>query len=42
MQKAVPDLLISSICINGNEELIARDEDFLDIAKVSNLKVKLI
>ena len=42
MQKAVPDLLIASICINRNEELITRDEDFLDIAKVSDLKVKLI
>jgi len=40
--KSFSDLLIASICINRNEELITRDEDFLDIAKVSNLKVKLI
>jgi len=42
IQKAVPDILIVSICINRNEELITNDQDFLDIAKVSNLKVKLI
>ena len=40
--KAFADLLIASICINRNEELITRDEDFSDIAKVSDLKVKLI
>jgi len=40
--QSVPDLLIAAICINRNEELITKDEDFLDIAKVSNLKVKVI
>jgi len=40
--KPFSDLLIASVCINRNEELITRDEDFLDIAKVSDLKVKLI
>jgi predicted nucleic acid-binding protein len=39
--KASSDILIASICVNRNEELITRDADFLDIAKVSNLKVKL-
>ena len=36
MQKAVPDLLIASICINRNEELITKDEDFFDIAVASS------
>jgi predicted nucleic acid-binding protein len=40
--KSSSDILIASICINRNEELITKDKDFLDIAKVSNLKVKLI
>ncbi|WP_290726625.1 PIN domain-containing protein [Archaeoglobus sp.] len=40
--KTFADLLIASICINRNEELITKDEDFLDIAKVSDLKVKMI
>ena len=33
--KPFADLLIASICINRNEELITKDRDFLDIAKVS-------
>jgi len=40
--KPVPDIFIASICINRNEELITKDEDFLDIAKVSSLRVKII
>ena len=40
--KPFADLLIASICINRNEELITKDKDFLDITKVSNLRVKLI
>lgn len=40
--KSFSDLLIASICINRNEELITKDMDFLDIAKVSNLKVRII
>ena len=40
--KPFSDLLIASICINRNEELITKDKDFLDIAEVSNIKVKLI
>jgi len=40
--KPVPGILIASICINRNEELITKDEDFLDIAKVSNLRVKIV
>jgi len=35
-------ILIASICINRNEELITKDKDFIYIAKVSDLKVKLI
>ncbi len=42
MQKSVQDVLIASICINRNEELITKDRDFLDIAKISSLKVKII
>jgi len=40
--KTFADLLVASICTNRNEELITKDGDFLDIAKVSDLKVKLI
>jgi len=41
-QKPIADLLIAAICINRNEELITRDKDFLDIAEISDLKVKLV
>ncbi len=41
-QKSIPDILIASICINRKEELITKDKDFLDIAEVSDLKVKVI
>lgn len=41
-QKPIPDILIASICINRNEELITKDDDFIDIANVSNLKVRLL
>ncbi len=40
--KTFADLLIASICINRKEELITKDKDFLDIAEVSDLKVKVI
>jgi len=40
--KPSSDILIASICINRNEELITKDKDFLDITKVSNLKVKIL
>ena len=40
--KTFADLLIASICINRNEALITKDEDFLDIARVSSLKVKIV
>ena len=40
--KTSVNLLIASICINRNEELITKDRDFLDITKVSNLKVKIV
>ncbi|RLI77005.1 DNA-binding protein [Archaeoglobales archaeon] len=40
--KPFADILIASICINRNEELITKDKDFLDIDRVSNLKVKLV
>ena len=39
--KSVPDLLIAAICINRNEELLTKDEDFLEISKVSELKLKV-
>ena len=38
--KPFSDLLIAAICINRNEELITNDEDFKDIANISNLKLK--
>jgi len=38
--KPFSDLLIASICINRNEELITNDEDFEDIANISELKLR--
>ena len=38
--KPFSDLLIAAICINRNEELITNDEDFKDIASISNLKLR--
>ena len=38
--KPFSDLLIAAICINRNEELITNDEDFKDIANISNLKLR--
>ena len=40
--KSVPDILIASICINRDEELITKDEDFKDIAEISGLKLRLL
>ncbi|MFA4639989.1 type II toxin-antitoxin system VapC family toxin [Pyrococcus kukulkanii] len=40
--KPFADLVIASICINNGEELVTRDSDFLDIAEVSDLKLKFI
>ncbi len=40
--KPFADLLIAVICINRKEELITKDRDFLDIAEISDLKVRLI
>ncbi len=40
--KCFADLLIASICINRNEELVTKDVDFLDIEKISNLRVRMV
>jgi len=40
--KGFADLLIASICINRGEKLLTRDEDFLDIARVSSLQVEIV
>ena len=40
--KPFSDLLIASICLNREEELVTSDEDFRDISQVSRLKLKLI
>ncbi|WP_202319180.1 PIN domain-containing protein [Archaeoglobus neptunius] len=40
--KAFADLVIASIRINRKEELITKDRDFLDIAEVSDLKVRVV
>lgn len=40
--KGFADLLISAIAINNDEQLLTRDEDFLDISKVSGLKVQIL
>lgn len=42
IQKSVPDILIASICINRDEELITKDEDFKDISEISGLKLRLL
>ena len=42
MMKGFSDLLISAIAINNNEQLLTRDKDFLDISKVSDLKVQIL
>lgn len=41
-QKSIPDIFIAAICINRNEELITKDKDFSDIAKFSELKVRIV
>jgi len=40
--KPFADLLISSICINREEELLTKDKDFFEIAKVSSLILKFV
>jgi len=40
--KPFSDLLIAAICVNRDEELLTKDRNFQDIAKVSNLKVKIV
>jgi len=40
--KSFADLVIAAICINRGELLLTKDEDFGDIAEVSELKVKII
>ena len=37
--KGFADILIASIAINNNEELVTDDKDFMDIAEVSSLKL---
>ena len=40
--KPFSDLLIASICINRDEELVTKDTDFEDIAEVSALRLRPI
>jgi predicted nucleic acid-binding protein len=40
--KGLSDLLIAAIRINRQEELLSSDEDFEDIVKVCNLKLKIV
>ena len=40
--KGFADLLIAAICINRGEKLITKDDDFKDIAGVSELKIELV
>jgi len=40
--KPFSDLLIASICLNREEELVTSDEDFRDVSQVSKLKLKFI
>ncbi|MHA1709980.1 MAG: hypothetical protein ACTSXJ_09215 [Candidatus Baldrarchaeia archaeon] len=40
--KGVANLLIAAICINRGEKLITKDENFKDIAEVSELELEII
>lgn len=40
--KGLSDLLVAAISINRQEELLSSDEDFEDIVKVCNLKLKIV
>ncbi|MCI4439545.1 DNA-binding protein [archaeon] len=40
--KGLSDLLIAAISIKRQEELLSSDEDFEDIVKVCNLKLKIV
>jgi len=40
--KGLSDLLIAAISINRQEELLSSDEDFEDIVKICNLKLKIV
>ena len=40
--KGFADLLTASIAINNNEELITNNKDFIDIAEVSKLKLRIV
>jgi len=40
--KGFADLLIAAITINNEDELVTSDEDFKDIAEISQLKLKLV
>jgi predicted nucleic acid-binding protein len=37
--KTASDLIIAATCISNKEELLTKDSDFYDIAKVSELKI---
>ena len=39
--KSFADLIIAAICINRGEKLITKDNDFRDIAEVSELNVEI-
>ena len=39
--KPFSDLLIAAICINRNEELVTKDTNFNEIAKISKLNVRV-
>ncbi len=39
MMKGFADILVAAITISNNEKLLTNDKDFIDIAKVSSLKL---
>ena len=42
VMKGFVDILVAAITINNNEKLLTNDKDFIDIAKVSSLKLEII
>jgi hypothetical protein len=39
--RSFPDLLIAAMCINRGEVLLTKDENFLEISNISELKVRI-
>ena len=40
--KGLADLLVAAVAINRGEELLTKDSNYLDIAEITDLKVRLL